>query len=148
MRPRRLSGASVRPLNFTVRTRVDALLAPILLFFGFSVGTLFGTQMMRWGALLWVSTTTHGGDFLGTPKRRLLWVLPFVLLLHPAPYFIAFVVVFTVSAFQGKVGSVWLWLLGGFYVYVVIAGLIMLKSYRLQRRLRANAGPNNRWRGP
>jgi hypothetical protein len=127
---------------------VDALLPPVLLFLGFSAGTVFGTQMLRWGALLWVSTTTHGGDFLGPPKRRPLWVLPFVLLLHPAPYLLAFVVVFTAWAFQGKVGSIWVWLLGGFYVYVVIAGLMMLKSYRLQRRRRANAGPNNRWRGP
>jgi hypothetical protein len=105
--PRRPSGVVVRPLSFTVRTRVDALLPPVLLFLGFSAGTVFGTQMLRWGALLWVSTTTHGGDFLGPPKRRLLWVLPFVLLLHPAPYLIAFVVVFTAWAFQGKVGSIW-----------------------------------------
>jgi hypothetical protein len=62
----------VRPLNFTVRTRVDALLAPVLLFLGFFAGTLFGAQMLRWGALLWVSTTTHGGDFLGPPKPALL----------------------------------------------------------------------------
>ena len=127
---------------------MDALLAPVLLFLGFFAGTLFGAQMLRWGALLWVSTTTHGGDFLGPPKRRLLLVLPFVLLLHPAPYLVAFVFVFTVLAFQGKVGTMWLLLLGGIYVYVAIAGLLMLKSYRLQRRRRANAGPNNRWRGP
>ena len=127
---------------------MDALLAPVLLFLGFFAGTLFGTQLLRWGALLWVSTTTHGGDFLGPPKRRLLWVFPFVLLLHPTPYLVAFVVVFTVLALQGKVGSFWLWLLAGFYVYVAIASLMMLKSYRLTRRRRANAGPNQRLERP
>jgi hypothetical protein len=127
---------------------VDALLAPVLIFLGFFAGAVFGTQMLRWGALLWVSTTTHGGDFLGAPKRRLLWAFPFVLLLHPTPYFVAFVVAFTIWALQGKVGSIWLWFLAGFYAYIVIVGLKMLQVYRLQRRRRASAGPNNRWRGP
>jgi hypothetical protein len=146
--PRLQSGAYARPLNFTVRTRVPALLAPLLVFLGFFVGTMFGTQMIRWGALLWVSTTTHGGDFLGPARRRLLWVLPFVLVLHPAPYLVALVGVLTVWALEGKVASIWLWALAGFYTYVVIAGLKMLQVYRLQRRRRAAAGPNNRWRGP
>jgi hypothetical protein len=127
---------------------VDALLAPVLLLLGFFAGTLLGTQILRWGTLLWASTTTHRGDFLGAPKRRLLWAFPLILLLHPAPYFVVFVVLFTVWALQGKVGSVWLWLLGGFYVYVAIAGLMAFRVYRLQRRRRASASPNNRWRGP
>jgi hypothetical protein len=46
------------------------------------------------------------------------------------------------------VGSIWLWFLAGFYAYIVIVGLKMLQVYRLQRRRRASAGPNNRWRGP
>jgi hypothetical protein len=128
---------------------VDVLLSPLLMFLGLFVGTMFGTQMMRWGALLWVSTTTHGGDFLGPPRRRLLWVFPFVLLLHPGPYLLALVVILTAWALQGKIGSIWLWALAGFYAYVVFAGLTMLRVYRRQRRGRASsAGPNNRWRGP
>ena len=140
MPPSALSGASVRPLNFTVRTRVDALLAPALGFLGFFAGTIFGTQILRWGALLWVSTTTHGGDFLGPPKRRLLWVFPFVLLLHPAPYLVAFIVVFTVWALQGKVASIWLWLLGGFYAYIAILGLKIFVVYRAKHRRRGQRG--------
>ena len=146
--PRRQADVVARPLNFTVRTRVDALLAPVLALLGFFVGTLLGTQLMRWGVLLWVSTTTHGGDFLGSPRRRLLWVFPFVLLLHPAPYFVALALTFTVWALQGKVGPIWLWLVGGFYAYIAILGLRMLQVYRIQRRRRVSAGPNNRWRGP
>ena len=113
---------------------MDALLAPPLILAGFFVGTVFGTQMMRWGALLWVSTTTHAGDFLGPPGRRLLWVLPFVALLHPGLYLLALVVVITVWALQGKIGSLWLWALAGFYAYLVFASLSMLRAYRRQPR--------------
>jgi hypothetical protein len=127
---------------------VNVLLPAVLLMLGFIVGALFGTQILRWGALVWASTTTHGGDFLGPARRRLLWVFPFVLLLHPVPYLVAFAVVFTIWAFQGKVGGIWLLLVGGFYAYVVLASLMALRMYRLQRRRRAGASPNNRWRVP
>ena len=127
---------------------MDALLAPLFIFLGFFAGTMFGTQMFRWGALLWISTTKHGGDFLGPPKRRLIWAFPFVLVLHPGAYLLALTVFLTIWAFRGKVESIWLWPLAGFYVYVVIASLKLLQLYRLQRRRRVAAGPNNRWRGP
>lgn len=125
---------------------MDALLAPLFGFLGFYVGTMFGLQAARWGLLLWVSTTTHGGDFLGPPKRRLLWTLPFIALLHPAPYLVGLLIVVTVGAAQGKVGLIWLWFLGGVYVYIVLGSMKMLQVYR--RRQRASAGPSNRWRGP
>jgi len=148
MRPRRPAGVVVRPLNFTVRSRVDVLLVPAFGFLGFFAGTLFSSQVMRWGALLWVSTTTHGGDFLGPPKRRLLWALPFVALFHSAPYLIALLIILTICTLQGKVGSPWLWFLGGFYTYLVIMSLTLLKAYRKRRMRNVTAGPNNRWRGP
>jgi hypothetical protein len=148
VRPRRLARVVVRPLNFTVRTRVDVLLIPAFGFLGFFAGTLFGTQMIRWGALLWVTTTAHGGDFLGPPKRRLLWAFPFVLLLHPGPYLIVLAVVVTAWVLQGRVGSPWLSFLGGFYVYIAFVSLKLFQVYRIQRRRRASAGPNNHSRGP
>jgi hypothetical protein len=126
---------------------VEALLAPVLLISGFVAGSFVTTQMMRWGTLLWVSTTTHGGDFLGPPKRRLLWVLPFAALLHPAPYVAASVVFLTVATLRGKIGLIWLWLLGGTYVYVAFSGLVLFRAYRLQRRRRITAGPNSRSSG-
>jgi hypothetical protein len=58
---------------------------------------------------------------------------------------VAAVVAFTVWALQGRVASIWLWLLGGFYVYVAFACLIIL---RIQSRRRASASPNDRWRAP
>ena len=105
-------------------------------------------QVVRWGTLLWVTTISHGGDFLGSPRRRLVWAFPFILLLHPTPYFVTFLVVFTIWALEGKVESIWLWLLGGLYAHVVFSGLTMLRVRRLQRKGRGNAGPNKRWRGP
>ncbi len=147
LRSRRAGRVCVRPLNLIVRPRVDALRGPVFGFLGFFAGTLFGSQMMRWGALLWVTITTHEGDFLGRPRRRLLWAFPFILLLHPAPYLIALCVVFTFWALQGKVGFVWLCFLGGFYAYIALVSLKLLQVYR-QRRRQASAGPNNRSRGP
>ena len=61
------------------------LLIPIYLSVGFMGGTILLMQLIRWGLLVWVSTTRHGGDFLGQPKRRLIWSVPLVAL-HPAPY--------------------------------------------------------------
>jgi hypothetical protein len=127
---------------------VDQLLAPALVLAGFLAGSLFFIQLLRWAALLWVSTATHGGDFLGPPKRRLLWVFPFVALLHPAPYLLACVAVFTVWTLQGKMGSIFPWALCGCYLNIVFNAFVMSRSYRLRRRRRATAGPNNRWRGP
>ena len=64
---------------------MDALAAA---FFGAMAGMLLGAllimQLSRWGLLLYVNVTKHGGDFLGEPRRRLLWAFPFVALLHPA----------------------------------------------------------------
>jgi len=127
---------------------VDQLLAPLFVLAGFFGGSLLFIQGLRWGALLWVSTTTHGGDFLGPPKRRLLWVLPFVALLHPAPYLIVSLTVFTVWTLQRSMGSLFPWVLCGCYLNLAFNGLVTLRTYQLRRRRLAAAGPNNRWRGP
>lgn len=150
MRPRRPSawsfGSSTQPLGSAQAFRVYPLVAMVSTLFGFLIGSSLLIQILRWGTLLWVTTTTHGGDFLGPPRRRLIWAFPFVLLLHPVPYFVTFLILFTTWALQGKLGSVWLWLLGGLYFYAAFAGLTVYRGYRLRRR-RVGAGPDNRWRG-
>jgi hypothetical protein len=123
------------------------LAAMMATLFGFCAGGLLLIQILRWGTLLWVTTTVHAGDFLGPPRRRLIWAFPFVLLLHPVPYFVTFLVLITIWALQGKVESIWLWLLGGLYFYVTFVGLTLIRGYRRRRR-RATAGPNSRWRVP
>ena len=115
--------------------------------FGFCAGGLLLIQTLRWVALLCLTTATHGGDFLGPPRRRLIWAFPLVLLLHPVPYFVMFLVLFTIWALQGKVESIWLWLLGGLYFYAAFAGLTLIRGFRIRHR-RANAAPDSRGAGP
>jgi hypothetical protein len=123
---------------------VDTLLAPVRLIGGFVVGSLVIAQITRWAALVCVSAGRHGGDFLGAPKRRLLWVLPFALLLHPALYLVGSVIFLMVAILRGKVGIIWFWFLGGLYVYIVVSGLVLLRAYRFQSRRPIAAGPNKR----
>jgi hypothetical protein len=72
----------------------------------------------------------------------------FIPFFHSAPYLIVLLVVLTICALEGRVGSLWLWFLGGFYAYVAVVSLTLLKAYRKRRMRKATAGPNNRWRGP
>jgi hypothetical protein len=41
------------------------------------------SQMGHWVTLMVTTLAKHGGDFLGEPRRRLLFAFPFVALLHP-----------------------------------------------------------------
>jgi hypothetical protein len=54
---------------------VSDVIAPIFGFAGLFAGMLLWVQFMRWLMLLYVSGSKHGGDFLGPPKRRLLWAI-------------------------------------------------------------------------
>jgi hypothetical protein len=62
---------------------------------GFFTGSLLVRQILRWLALLAVTTAKQGGDFLGPPRRRLLWVVPFVVFFHPGLYLISALIVST-----------------------------------------------------
>jgi len=80
---------------------MNALMTPVLGIAGFFAGMLLWTQFTRWVALLYVSGSKEGGDFLGPPKRRLLWAVPFLAVLHPAPWLIGLTVIF---AWRGGIG--------------------------------------------
>ena len=84
---------------------MDALLLPIFSIFGFFAGSLFATQTSRGVVLISTSATQQGGDFLGAPKRCLLWALPPLALLHPAPYIICAVAFATFRCFEGKLAA-------------------------------------------
>jgi hypothetical protein len=120
---------------------VDALLAPFYVLVGFIGGTILLTQLVRWGMLVWVSTTQHGGDFLGAPKRRLLWVLPFVAALHPAPYILVGVSFGIYRLVKDKSGAPIIWMLTGLLIYVAFAALSSLAVLRRRRRAQAAARP-------
>ena len=108
---------------------------------GFFSATFVVTQCWRWSALLWVAFSRHGGDFLGPPKRRLLWISPFVVLLHPGLYLITALVVVTGLYLQNRVTSGWGWFLAGFYVYVAFSMLSVTSRYRRMRRNLRKSSP-------
>jgi hypothetical protein len=112
---------------------VETLLLPLFLLVGFMGGSFLVTRLTHWGLLVWVSLTKHGGDFLGAPRRRLLWVFPFVALLHPTPYFLVVVVLALYRMLQAKVGAPLLCVLLGLALYLAVTGLTALKVLRLRR---------------
>jgi hypothetical protein len=86
---------------------------------GFILGMVVFPLLVRWVALLHTTLGSHGGDFLGPPKRRLLWAAPLVVLVHPVPYFLVGAVAVGGLALRGRISSGWLWLLLGFGVYAL-----------------------------
>jgi hypothetical protein len=129
-------GPSTSPLGVP---RHDVL--PIVLIAaGFFFGMIFVPQLLRWALLIQTSFGLHGGDFLGAPKRRLLWAAPFILLLHPLPYLIVGTVVFTGLAALGRVSVGWLWFLDGFYTYALLMGVLLVTTLLRARRRTRGAG--------
>jgi hypothetical protein len=107
---------------------------------GFIVGMVVVPYLLRWIALLHTTFGLHGGDFLGPPKRRLLWATPLIILVHPAPYFLVGAVAITVLAARGRISGGWVWLLVGFCAYAVFMAMMMMRI--LKARKRARTGRN------
>lgn len=116
------------------------MLPIVLIAAGFFFGMIFVPQLLRWALLIQTSFGLHGGDFLGAPKRRLLWAAPFILLLHPLPYLIVGTVVFTGLAALGRVSVGWLWFLDGFYTYALLMGVLLVTTLLRARRRTRGAG--------
>jgi hypothetical protein len=99
---------------------------------GFILGLVVVPLLLRWLALLRLTFGLHGGDFLGPPKRRLLWAVPLIFLVNPAPYFLAGAVVIAVLTIRGRISGGWGWLLLGFgasaiYMAAIIAAGTVLR---------------------
>jgi len=107
---------------------------PIIAISGFFVGSVAVQQLLRWTALLSVATSRQEGDFLGPPRRRLLWVVPFVVLLHPGLYIIAALVTITNCYLRHQLSSEWGWFLVGVYINIIVTGLRIASRYRRFRR--------------
>jgi len=112
---------------------------PAIAIAGFLSAALVVTQWLRCAALLWVAFSRHEGDFLGPPRRRLLWISPFVLLIHPGLYLLTALAIVTGLYLQSRVASGWGWFLAGFYVYIVFAVLSFASRYRRIRRHAKNS---------
>lgn len=101
---------------------------------GFVAGQLIVKQVLQWIALLSAATTKQGGDYLGPPRRRLLWVAPFVVILHPGLYIISALVIITAFYVLSRLHGEWGWFLLGLYIYVILVGLSIASRYRRVRR--------------
>lgn len=107
---------------------------PIMAILGFLTGPLVVQQIFRWIALLWVVIAKQGGYFLGPPRRRLLWVVPFVVFFHPGSYMISALIVSTSFCLLNWPGGEWGWFLSGLYIYVLVSGLLIASKYRRIRQ--------------
>jgi hypothetical protein len=121
------------------------VLTPFLGFAGLLAGMLLWAQFTRWVGLLYVSGSKEGGDFLGPPKRRLLWAIPFLALLHPAPWLLGAAVFFAFRATRGDMGAGGSWFFGGLALALLFMILITLAVLARWRRVRQSqvGGPNN-----
>jgi hypothetical protein len=93
---------------------------------GFVAGLLLWVQLARWMLLLYVSGSKDGGDFLGPPRKRLLWALPFMALLHPAPWLIGATGFFGMRTMVGNSATGAKWFFGGLFLAVLLMSLTAL----------------------
>jgi hypothetical protein len=101
---------------------------------GFLVGVVLVPILLRWFVLANTVFGLHGGDFLGPPKRRLLWTAPIVLLLNPLPYVIVAIIVLAVEFARDPRPVAGVWLALGFCLYaVLIAGTFLTRRLRKNR---------------
>jgi hypothetical protein len=107
----------------------------------FPLGLLLGMALipraLHWALLAHTTFAEHSGDFLGPPRRRLLWMGPLALLFHPVPYLLVGIVVASLLAALGRLEAGWLWFLGGFYAYAALLSTFIFRFLRRQWRARA-----------
>jgi hypothetical protein len=108
----------------------------LLGFAGLIAGMLLWVHVMRWVGLLYVSQAKDGGDFLGPPKRRLLWALPVFALLHPAPWLVGATAFVAFRAFRAGAASGWRWFFGGLILALLYMILMTLTAFARWRRAR------------
>jgi hypothetical protein len=128
---------------------VSGIIALAFGFAGFFAGLMLWVQFTRWLGLLYVTASKEGGDFLGPPKRRLLWAIPFVALLHPAPWLIGIFGFFAVRAISSDAAGDGNWFLGGVTVALFFMTLLALTTLARLGRLRQsqkNGNDNSRQR--
>lgn len=117
-------------MNLEAETFLSPSLYPLLFVAGFFTAALAVSRILQWVTLIRTCVGKLGGDFLGAPKRRLIWVTPLVSLFHPAPYLVVGLLAASVLAVTGRLPAGWRWFLGGFYAYALVGGLLLLNVMR------------------
>jgi len=110
---------------------------------GFFVGLSFWTQFTRWVVLMATTGSKHGGDFLGPPRRRLLWAVPFVAVLHPVPWRLGAGVIASFMSFHNAAGFGWTWFFGGLWLGVLLMALTTAVVLARVRRVKTSSPRQN-----
>ena len=91
-------------------------------------------QLSRWALLLSTTVSTHGGDFLGTPKRRLIWALPFVALLHPAFWLLCVVLLGGWILLNSEPTAFQWGLIAGFGIYTLPMFMVIMLLFKRRKK--------------
>lgn len=108
-------------------------LHPLLFIAGFLTGAFTVSRVLQLVSLTRASVGKLGGDFLGAPKRRLIWATPFILLFNPGLYLALGLIAISVLAIAGQLPPGWRWFVAGVYAYAAAGGLLVLKVLRKRR---------------
>lgn len=103
---------------------------------GLFAATLVLSVSTHWAALLATVLGKHGGDFLGPPKRRLLWAVPLVIV-RPAPFLLAAALGGGAMAALTLLGRSCEWFFAGFYCSLGYVGLVASIAWRRSKARRA-----------
>jgi hypothetical protein len=93
-----------------------------------------------------VATTLakHGGDFLGEPKRRLLWACPFVSLIHPGFWLASLVFILPWLFLTNQLSAFTQAVAAGFLLPSVFFGVLVVITLRRVKRIASEkSGSNN-----
>jgi hypothetical protein len=119
---------------------VRDVLFPIFAFGGFLAGMLLWVQFTRWIGLLYVTWQKNSGDFLGPPKRRLIWAIPFLAVLHPAPWLVGAAAIFAFRSIRADVGGSPTWFFGGLsfaLLFMIVSTAMTVARWRRLRNLQS-----------
>ena len=107
---------------------------------GFFAATLLVSAISHWAALLVTVLGKQGGDFLGPPKRRLLWAAPLAIV-HPAPFLMVAALMGGAMAGLALLGRSWEWFFVGLYGALAYVGLLASMAWRRSKARRAGPKP-------
>jgi hypothetical protein len=111
---------------------------------GFFLGMFLFSHVARGIGLVAYTLSKQSGDFLGPPKRRLLWMAPIVAAINPGVLLLVFAGYIAAKAIGGHVQREVIWLLAGCATSFLWMGLLIVSVIRKARfRKASERAPNN-----
>lgn len=109
-----------------------------MLFFGGLAGFIASAVMLVWSASIWaVFVQKRSGSPLDdgetdvpplTAFKRISLALPFLALIHPAPWLVGLIVYVTVLFVVGGLGFEWIWFFLAFYGWILYTVVLVKKE--------------------